>query len=400
MNITQNKKRRNLIVVSAAIVLLAIILLVKHRIQEIHNIPPQTLLPWALETTPVIEGVVTSGFPVLATVTTKGEITITAQTSGTIFKMGPREGVAVKKGAFLASIDTREIREQKASLQAKLEAAKADAKRQEDELTREEKLFDEGGSSATSLEGHRTATVAAKQNVTALKRQIAALEVREQYGKVTAPEDGVIAARLREPGDVCMPGHPIYRMTVSKGARVRVQLPQTVIEQIEPGAELELHHGSDTMTVTLSRVYPSLDAHALGAAEADLEVTPFGVPSGARVSGRVILQKRARALVVPPDALLSGADRTKAKVFKVVKANSKSTLKGVPVLVDLRGGSGVAVAGNLRPGDKVVVAHESMLVKLQNGDVVQSSIRNDGARNNGVNNGVTDGVNSGEEGAL
>ena len=370
MKLEKAKKKKYLIIISAVVVL-AIIALVAIRIREIRNVPSQTLLPWALDTAPVLKSTVTHGFPVLGTVSTKGEITITAQISGTVLKMGPREGVSVKKGDFLARIDTREIEEKIAGLQAKLEAAKADAKRQGDELAREEKLFKEGGSSSTSLEMHRTASIAAQQNVSSLKREIAALEVRKQYGLVTAPTDGIIAARLREPGDVCMPGHPIYRMTVAKGARVRVELPQSIIEKIEPETLLELYHGNDTQIVKIDRIYPSVNAQALGAAEADLTVPPFGLPSRARVAGRVILQKRDNAIVVKPGALISGADTTKAKVFKVVKQDDKDILKEVPVIIDLVGKSGVAVEGNLTPGDRVVIAHESILLKLNDGDPVQ-----------------------------
>lgn len=371
MDILHAKKKTRLLTISAVVVLAAVIALVGIRIREIRHVPSQTLLPWALDTAPVARGSVTWGFPVLGTVSTAGEITITAQSPGTVLKMGPREGVAVRKGDFLAQLDTRETEEMIAGFQARLEAAKADAQQQEDELAREESLFKEGGSSATALEGRRTASIAAQQNVSSLERQIAALDVRKQYGLILAPAEGVIAARLREPGDVCMPGQPIYRLTAAEGARVQVQLPQSVVEKIGPETLLEIYHGNDTQTVHLDRIYPSIDAHALGAAEADLTTPPFGLPSGARIAGRVILQKRDNALIVDRGALISGADTTKARLFKVIMRNDTTSLQEVPVTIDLVGKSGVAVIGNLSPNDRVVVAHESVLLKLHDGDPVQ-----------------------------
>ncbi|RME28497.1 MAG: efflux RND transporter periplasmic adaptor subunit, partial [Candidatus Zixiibacteriota bacterium] len=323
----KEKMSKHRLVWIGGFIFLLLIILVAVRVREIRHTPHQDLTPWALRTATVTEGTVSRGFPVLATVSTKGEITVTAQIPGTIFKMGPREGVAVKAGDFLASLDTREIEENIAALKAKLDAAKAEVARQQDELAREEKLFKEGGSSETALEARRTAAVAAEKNVSALERQIAALTVRKNYGTVVAPADGVIAARLREPGDVCMPGHPIYRLTVSKGARVRVSLPQSVIEQINPGAALELYNGNDTMVVKLNRIYPSVDALALGSAEADLKATPFGLPSGARVAGRVVLDERNNALRVPPDAVLHGEATGESHVFKVVPKEDSTYLK-------------------------------------------------------------------------
>lgn len=370
MSTTEQKpKTRRWQWISAGVILLFIIL-VMVRVREIKHVPHQDITPWALNNAEVTQGTVARGFPVLATVTTKGEVTITGQISGTILKMGPREGVRVKKGTFLTRIDTRELQDNIAGLQAKLQAAKAEFQRHKNELAREEKLYQEGGSSQTSLEAHRTAAIAAQNNMRALKRQISAMQVRLQYGTVLAPADGIISARLREPGDVCLRGHPLYRMTVSKGARVRVRLPQSILEQITPGASLQLFHGNDTLVVKLNRIYPSVDALALGAAEADLSAPPFGLASGARVAGRVILKERKNALQVPPDAIITGEKTGQSKVFKIVNKNNQSFLKSVPVIVSLAGKNSVAVNGSLSAGDRVVVAHESILLKLKDGDPV------------------------------
>ncbi len=370
MNSKNSKTHGRLSLGLAAAVVVVLILMVVVRVRQVRHIPRQNLAPWALNSAVVKTGRVTRGFPVLATVTTKGEVTITGQISGTVLKMGPREGVAVKAGEFLAAIDAREIEDNIAGLQAKLAAAKAEYVRHKNELAREEKLFAEGGSSETALETHRTAAVAAQNNARALERQISALKVRAGYGKVVAPADGVIAARLREPGDVCLPGHPLYRMTVSKGARVRVKLPQSIIEQISPGASLELQHGNETLAVKLNRIYPSVDALALGAAEADLATPPFGLASGARVTGRVILAERTQALQVPPDTIITGEETHESKVFKIIRKDGDDFLEVVPVSLELVGKNSVAVAGELAAGDRVVVAHESVLLKLQDGDPV------------------------------
>jgi hypothetical protein len=42
----------------------------------------------------------------------------------------------------------------------------------------------------------------------------------------------------------------------------------------------------------------------------------------------------------------------------------------VPVTVQLRGHEGIAVTGELQAGELVVVAHESVLLQLGNGDTV------------------------------
>jgi len=370
MNSKDEKPDRGRWIGVSGVVVVLLVSMVAIRMREVRNAPGQDLSPWALDTAVLNTGTVTRGFPVLATITTEGEITVTGQISGAILKMGPREGVAVKAGDFLARLDTREIEDNIAGLQAKLEAARAEYERHKDELAREEKLLKEGGSSQTALEVHRTAAVAAENNARALERQISALQVRKGYGEVLAPADGVIAARLQESGDVCMPGHPLYRMTVSKGARVRVKLPQSIVEQILPGTVLNLFHGSDTLSVELDRIYPSVDALALGAAEADLVTPPFDLASGARVPGRDILEERRNVLQAPPNAIITGERTRQSRVFKVITRDNREFLETVPVDVVLVGRSGIAVDGALVAGDRVAVAHESVLLELQDGDPV------------------------------
>ena len=362
------KNRRWLWLITVLGILL--IAMVVMRMRDVKNVARQDVMPWALEHVKVGQGIVTQGFPVLATVTTEGEITVTGQIAGTILKMGPREGISVKAGDLLARIDTREIEDNIAGTAAKLTAAQAEVTRRDNELKREQKLFEEGGSSETSLETYRTAAIAAQNNVRALEHQISAMNVRAEYGMVVAPADGVISARLREPGDVCMVGHPIYKMTVSRGARIRVRIPQSVVEEMSPGTPLELYHGSDTLRVSLNRIYPSLDAMALGAAEADLKTPPFGMSSGARIAGRIILKQSSLSTQVPPEALIMQPGAQTGKLFKVVHQENGSHLKEMVVGIGIAGRNNVSIHGDLSPGDDVIVGHESVLLQLKDGDPV------------------------------
>lgn len=363
--------RRNAIVaVVLALVAAGTVIIHQRRAHELERIAAPEAFPWALHTATVTRRTVKRGFPALATLTTSGEITVMGQVSGTLLKMGPREGQTVARGALLAQIDVRELREKRAALVAQLQAARADAARAADEQKREEQLFKEGGSSATEVEARRTAAVAARQKVRGLEREIAALEVRIGYGEIRAPAAGTIAARLAEPGDVCQLGHPLYRLTVAKGARVRVRLPQQILTRVHPGTRLELNWGTHQTALELTRIYPALDAHALGAAEADTDTLPFGLPSGARVPARVILVSYPEALAVPHDALAAGSTGTTRRVFKVVAEAGAAHLVAVPVVVELEGRDLIAVSGELEVGDQVVTAHQSVLLALRDGDPV------------------------------
>jgi len=345
-------------------------LLHKKRTAKLAYVPMETVAPWALHVAEVSDTPVDSGFPALARVSTREEVTIMARISGRILEMGPREGVRVTKGTLLVRIDTREIADKIRSLTAQLIAARAETTRTRDELQRERKLFKDGGSSKSAVESRRTAAVAADQKVKSLEHEISSLKVQQGYGNIDCPADGIIANRLAEPGDMAVPGRPLYKITSSAGALVQVELPQSILHEVRPGTPMVLYHETQEVKVPISRVFPTVDARALGFVEADLESIPFDLPSGSRVACRVILQQTRDAVRVPYGSLLCGGDKTKCRVARVIQKEKKEVIDMVPVTVQLRGHEGVAVTGELQAGQQVVVAHESVLLQLGNGDPV------------------------------
>jgi len=345
----------------------------KKRAAKVAHTPTETVAPWALHVVTVSKDPVDIGFPALARITSRQAVTIMARITGRILEMGPREGVAVKKGDLLVRIDTRAIEKKIHSLRAQLIAARAEATRTGHELVREEKLFKDGGSSATAVDSRRTAAVTAKQKVASLEHQIAALEVEKGYGVIKSPVNGIIAARLAEPGDMCVPGHPLNEITAGGGALVRVELPQSILHQVRPGVPVVLSYGDQQMTVPVNRIFPSVDAQALGYVEADVDALPFNLPSGSRVDARLILRRSKDGFRLPYGSLLCGEGDTQCRVFTIVRKGKEkkvSSLKMVEVQVRLRGHDSIAVTGALKAGDRVVIAHESVLLQLHDGDPV------------------------------
>ncbi len=357
--------------------LLIIVLLVggglflhKKRMAKLTHVPKETVAPWALHVATVSDAPVDAGFPALARVTTREEVTIMARISGRILEMGPREGIRVAKNTLLVRIDTREIADKIRSLSAQLIAARAETTRSRDELQREQKLFKDGGSSKSAVESRRTAAVSADQKVKSLEHEISSLKVQQGYGEITSPTDGIIAGRLAEPGDMAVPGRPLYKITSSTGALVQVELPQSILHEVHPGTLMVLYHNNLEVQVPINRVFPTVDARALGFVETDLKSIPFDLPSGSRIACRVILKQSRNTVRVPYGSLLCGGDKTKCRVARVTTQDKKHVIGMVPVTVRLRGHEGVAVTGELQAGELVVVAHESVLLQLDDGDPV------------------------------
>jgi RND family efflux transporter MFP subunit len=363
--------KKHVTTVSIIFIVLALalgaVLLRKHRMAAVLELDTVGEIPWALHTAEVVRGNLSRGFPALATLTGSTDITISSQLSGLIEAMGPREGVKVQQGEVLARISAADLQHQREGLAAQREAALADQKRTHDEYERQLQLKKKGLTTDELVEAKYTAGIAADKQVANLDKQLEAMDVRIGYGTVYAPRDAIVAARLVEVGDVAQPGKPLYRLTVDSAARLRVNLPQQVLEQVRPGTRVELESGSRKMTVELSRIFPALDIHALGAAEADLPAMPFDLPSGARIPARVLLETVEDAISIPHRALVRTGN--KGFLFNIESgSDGKTLLKRVPVRIVLDANEGLAVAGDLKAGDQVVVAHQSVLMQLRDGD--------------------------------
>jgi len=268
----------------------------------------------------------------------------------------------------LASISVDELRQQRAGLEAQREAALAEKKRTHDEYKRQQQLKAKGLTTQELVDAKNAAAISAQKQVANINRQISALEVRINYGVVFSPRKAVVAARLMEEGDIAQPGKPLYQLTVDSAARLKVSLPQQILEQVHIGTRVLLEHGSQHQEIKLSRIFPALDAHALGSAEADLDAMPFDLPSGARIPAQVILSTFDDTLIIPHRALVKTGDQ--GFLFKVIRKDGKSTLKRVAVKVLLDAGKQFAVEGELNANDTVVIGHQSVLMQLRDGDPV------------------------------
>jgi len=342
--------------------------LLHSRVKHIERSPVMDIAPWALRTAVVGEGSVSQGFPALGKVVSSTEVRIVPQISGTILTMGPRAGGRVHKGELIVQLDTRTLEADAGALKAKLASAVAVENNDRKEMQREQRLMQEGGSSASSVEQYQTRVRSDQANVHALKKQLESLRVKISYGHILAPINGRIAKRLAEPGDAVFPGKTIYTLTADKGGRVVVPVPLDTLTRIKPGGKVELSLGGQSMMARITRVNPSLDALAMGSLEIDLPRRPFHLPDSAPISVHV-LTSAATGLTVPVDSLRPAAKSAQQTLFKII-GQLKPHLQQVPVNIQLCGKELCVVAGDLHAGDHVVTAHGSVLLQLHDSDPV------------------------------
>jgi len=355
--------------------------LLHSHVKHIERSPVMDRAPWALKTAVVSEGSVSQGFPALGKVVSSTEVRIVPQISGTVLTMGPRAGGMVHKGELIVHLDTRTLEADAGALKAKLASAMAVKNNDRKEMQREQRLMQEGGSSASSVEQYQTRVRSDRANVHALKKQLESLQVKISYGHILAPINGRVATRLAEPGDAVFPGKTIYTLTADKGGRVIVPVPLDTLTRIKPGGKVALSLGEQTMMTRITRVNPSLDALAMGSLEIDLPQRPFHLPDSAPIEARV-LTASATGITVPLSALRPAGKSAVRTLFRIVNHPKQHLphLQHVSVNVQLCGKARCVIAGDLgthslganhlHVGDHVVTAHGSVLLQLHDGDPV------------------------------
>ncbi len=341
-----------------------------HRLHQADASPPAVATPWAVQTGAVQQGTVAASLQSVATVEAPNTITLAPQIQGTVTFIGPRAGVAVKRGELLVRIDARQIASNIGALSQQRIAARANSDYAAKQQARIDAVLAEGGVSQAQADQARTATDAARASVQALSDQITALQVQLGYAELRAPQDAVVAQRLVEVGDTAAPGKPVYQLTAGKGAIVRVSLPSDQLTQVKVGDTLRLTQGGQTLDLPITRIAPAVNAAGLGTVEADAPSSPFGLPSGSSVAASIELRSQAAAtLTVPVAAVIGSGDQAHVLAFTPgAQAGEPGRLRIVPVKVLQEGANRAAVSGSLKPGESVVVGQTAVLAQMRDGD--------------------------------
>jgi HlyD family secretion protein len=253
------------------------------------------------------------------------EVIVSPQMTGRIITLNVDEGSTVKKGDLIAVLDSTELEanlaatkanvtsleeqvneanhnytwtngqtdaslieanERATYAQAQLQPARAQLKRDQDDLRRMQQLFDKGEVSAQDRDHAEAAVTISQANVTALeqatKAEAAAVNVAQAnriqvdarksaisttmaqleqarateaqmatqlgYTKIYAPLDGIVSVRVAKQGEVVAIGAPIVVVVDVDHLWVRADVEETYIDSIVIGQKLRVELPTGTIT--------------------------------------------------------------------------------------------------------------------------------------------------------
>jgi len=276
------------------------------------------------------------------------ELDLGFQMAGRIDRIEPREGDLIDAGDLLATLDTRELEAEAATLdagvaqararlaelergalprevaraEAGVRAARATLEERTRDADRTRRLFDGGAVSREAMERAETARTLAearvdealealelvreaprREQVDAARAQLqqaeatrARLNVRLDNARLTAPSGGIVAIRHREPGETVGPGAPVITLRDMDDRWVRIYVPGDRIGRVHPGQRAEIR--GDTHP---GRVHPG-EVFFIGS---EAEFTPRNVQT-TEERVRLVYPVRVRILDDPDRELKPG----------------------------------------------------------------------------------------------
>lgn len=289
---------------------------------------------------------------------------LAAGADGEVLEVAVRVGDRVEADDPLLRIDG-------SLAKARLAAAKASRTETTQELEQarrdRERAESLGASIIPEAEIERDVTRATTLETRRARLSAAEREAKVQLGRhrVYAPFDGVIAARLVDPGDWVSPGSRVLDLVDDETVEIIVDGSAELVQRVRPGEQAAVQRGDQQVPAEIVGVVRALDPITRTAKIrlVPREPTPWLLP-GASVDVAFSIHRDEPGVVVPRDALVYGA--VGVRVVKVQDAAATPIPVEVIATADaaalVRGeglaeGDSVVVRGNerLRPGQPVAI---------------------------------------------
>ena len=186
-----------------------------------------------LETAPVLSG---SGY----VVTGDRYVSIGVRVAGRIDRYFIEEGQSVRKGDPLVQLDNRDYRAAVGRIEAGLALARANAELADSELRRGHALRKSGVISDQELDVLENKSQVAHATIAQLEAELDAARVNLEYTTLRAPTDGVVLAKLKEVGEIAVPGGfagsgDLVRIANLSDMRAEVDVNEADLERVRMG---------------------------------------------------------------------------------------------------------------------------------------------------------------------
>jgi len=289
-------------------------------------------------------------------------IAIGVRVAGRIDRYLVEEGDRVQAGDALVQLDAREYESAVQRAEANLGLARADARLQRAQLARVEPLARRGIVSRDELDVQRARTEQAAARVAQAEAELEQVRVALEYTTLRAPRSGVILAKLKEVGEIAVPGGfsgsgDLIRMANLEDLRGQVDVTESELAKLRQGQRAEVVPDAwpeARYAAHVVKLYPQVDRQK-GTLRVEVQIEKPDDRLWPDMSARITFFERPQApagggAVLVPQAAVR---RDQGGAFAWVVADGR--VRRTPVAPGAELGDQVQVAGGLAGGQQVVV---------------------------------------------
>ncbi len=345
--------------------------------------PPVRIIP--VVTAPVRQKDVDLYLNGLGTVTSFKTVTVRSRVDGELVKIAFTEGQMVRHGDLLAEIDSRPYRVQLQEAEAQLLRDKAALKLAMLDYERYEALVASKTVTKQQMYAQKALVQQSQATLQVDQGHIDSIKLQLSYCRILSPVDGRIGLRNVDLGNMVRANEPggLAVITQLQPIAVVFTIPQDEIIRVQS----KMHDGQELKVEAFDRELKTLlDTGKLAAIDNQVDSTTGTVRLKAVfpneknqlfpnqfVNGRLLVETRPQAIVVPSAAVQRGPDSMFAYVLK-----SDSTVELRKITTGPTEGDQTIIENGLAAGETVVI---DGVDKLQNGTKVSAR----GARSAGDN---------------
>ncbi len=282
------------------------------------------------------------------TVISRDDARLAAEVAGNIVQIA-EVGDRVEKDTVLAKIEDQLLLEQKKENEGLVASEQARIAFLQREVDRLRRLAAQNNAAKSQLDQTESDLVVARSNLRTARARLAQIEIGLYKSSIRAPFAGRITERYISPGERASVGEDVLRIISIDRLEVVARAPLHAVAFLEESAGIGISSERTAGTGTIRAIVPNGDpgTHMF---EVRIEIPASDWLIGESVRVNVPTATASEVLAVPRDALVLRADG--AAIFRIGADNKAERISVTPGIGD---GDLIAITGDLRPGDQVVI---------------------------------------------
>ncbi len=278
-------------------------------------------------------------------------VVISTKMMGRVVRFFVEEGQAVTKGQPLVDVDASEAQSAYAQSKAGVDAADVAVRNMERDHERFKSLYEQKAVTKHQLEQVEMGLASAKAQKAQAEAGLKMSGTLLSYGKILAPDAGIITKKWMDAGNMAFPGAPILTLENPKDLEISVSVSEDKARLISPGqqAQVTVDALGKTLTVPVTAVVGASDPMTR------TSTVKLSIPDGSGLAPGQFARVRFGSLAFKALAVPAAALQTEGQMDGVFVADQAGLARLRWIQTGARGEGLVQVMAGLNPGERVIV---------------------------------------------